>query len=114
MPDDARNGELVAVHALPLRRARARDRSACRPRPRTLRRDGIVGVDVEEKQHTWGRGAGRQFAGGNAAHDNGELIEFFVVGTAVVPAALERSHRPVPAIVIPANDEVSGGARTSA
>ncbi len=47
----------------------------------TLGAEGIVGVTVEEKEHSWG-GAGRY--DGNAALYNGELIELFVVGTAVV------------------------------
>jgi uncharacterized protein YbjQ (UPF0145 family) len=65
-----------------------------------LRAEGIVGVTVEEKQHSWsGFGATR---GANAAASNGELIEFFVVGTAVVPMA-SNVPIPVPTLVIPAN-----------
>jgi uncharacterized protein YbjQ (UPF0145 family) len=65
-----------------------------------LRAEGIVGVTVEEKQHSWqGFGATR---GANAAASNGELIEFFVVGTAVVPMA-SNMPIPVPTLVIPAN-----------
>jgi len=47
----------------------------------TLGAQGIVGVTVEEKEHSWG-GAGR--FDGNAALYSGELIELFVVGTAVI------------------------------
>ena len=47
----------------------------------TLGAEGIVGVTVEEKEHSWG-GAGR--FDGNAALYTGELLELFVVGTAVV------------------------------
>ena len=59
---------------------------------------GIVGVTVEEKQHSW-RGIAK---GGNAALWNGELIEFFVFGTAVVPMQTNEPI-PVPTLVIPAN-----------
>jgi len=47
----------------------------------TLGAEGIVGVTVEEKEHSWG-GTGRY--DGNAALYSGELLELFVVGTAVV------------------------------
>ncbi len=47
----------------------------------TLGAEGIVGVTIEEKEHSWG-GAGR--FDGNAALYSGELLELFVVGTAVV------------------------------
>ena len=43
---------------------------------------GIVGVTVTEKQHSWRAGYGNA---GNAALQTGELIELFVLGTAVVP-----------------------------
>jgi uncharacterized protein YbjQ (UPF0145 family) len=47
----------------------------------TLGAEGIVGVTVEEKEHSWGS---RARWDGNAALKNGELIELFVMGTAVV------------------------------
>mgnify|MGYP001551354924 CR=1 FL=1 len=47
----------------------------------TLGAEGIVGVTIEEKEHSWG-GGGR--FDGNAALYTGELLELFVVGTAVV------------------------------
>jgi uncharacterized protein YbjQ (UPF0145 family) len=47
----------------------------------TLGAEGIVGVSVEENEHSWG-GSGRY--DGNAALYSGELLELFVVGTAVV------------------------------
>ncbi len=64
----------------------------------TLKATGIVGVTVEEKQHSW-RGI---VTGGNAALYNGELIEFFVFGTAVIPMQ-STDPIPVPTLVIPAN-----------
>ena len=62
---------------------------------------GIVGVTVEEKQHSW-RSWLMPTGGGNAAMWNGELIEFFVFGTAVVPMEM-REPIPVPTLVIPVN-----------
>jgi hypothetical protein len=65
---------------------------------------GIVGVEIEEKQHTWGVRPGSVIArGGNSAKLYGETIEFFVFGTAVVPAQ-SKEPAPVPTMVIPAND----------
>ena len=64
-----------------------------------LQAEGIVGVTVEEKEHSWGNAARRD---GNAALYTGELIEFFVVGTAVVPMKSDLPI-PVPTLVIPAN-----------
>jgi len=64
--------------------------------------DGIVGVRVEEKQHSWRNLRGILRKDGNAALRTGELIEFFVVGTAVV--RMETSEPiPVPTLVISAN-----------
>jgi uncharacterized protein YbjQ (UPF0145 family) len=60
-----------------------------------LHATGIVGVTVEEKEHTW-RGA----FGQGVLGFRGEMIEFFVFGTAVVP--LETGAPvPVPTLVIP-------------
>jgi uncharacterized protein YbjQ (UPF0145 family) len=47
----------------------------------SLGAEGIVGVTVTEKEHSWG---GARLRDGNAAYNQGELIELFVVGTAVV------------------------------
>ena len=69
--------------------------------------EGIVGVTVTEKEHSW---AGRGMAAnggvtqakrdGNAAYTQGELIELFVVGTAVIRydtgLALPPVHLAVP------------------
>jgi uncharacterized protein YbjQ (UPF0145 family) len=64
-----------------------------------LHAQGIVGVTVEEKEHSWGNAARRD---GNAALYTGELLEFFVVGTAVVEMKSDQPI-PVPTLVIPAN-----------
>jgi uncharacterized protein YbjQ (UPF0145 family) len=61
---------------------------------------GIVGVTVTEKQHSWRNWLAYQ--DGNQALRSGELIEFFVFGTAVVPMELKEPI-PVPTLVIPAN-----------
>jgi uncharacterized protein YbjQ (UPF0145 family) len=49
----------------------------------SLHAQGIVGVTVTEKEHSWGARKG-QPRDGNAAYNQGELIELFVVGTAVI------------------------------
>jgi len=62
-----------------------------------LHATGIVGVTVEEKEHTW-----RGSFGAGVLGFRGEMIEFFVFGTAVVP--LETSVPvPVPTLVISAD-----------
>ena len=99
VPNESRNGELAPyTHCLYDARELAFER--LQAEAEDLGATGIVGVEIEEKQHTWGAG---RFAGGNAAKLYGETIEFFVFGTAVVPAAA-REPAPVPTIVIPAND----------
>jgi uncharacterized protein YbjQ (UPF0145 family) len=63
---------------------------------------GIVGVTVSEQSHSW-RTAGPDV--GNAALRTGELIELFVLGTAVAP--LEgASPPPRPQLIRLANDPV--------
>ncbi len=103
VPNDARNGELSPyTHCLYDARELAMER--LQAEAEDLGATGIVGVEIEEKQHTWGGGGtGAMWAGGNAAKVYGETIEFFVFGTAVVPAQ-SREPAPVPTIVIPAND----------
>jgi len=59
--------------------------------------EGIVGVTIDLKQHGWGGGL---LGKGNAALRNGELIELFVVGTAVVPMEQPLAI-PTPKLVIP-------------
>ena len=58
---------------------------------------GIVGVTVDLKQHGWG---GAILGKGNAALRNGELIELFVIGTAVIPMD-QPLEIPKPTLVIP-------------
>ncbi len=63
---------------------------------------GIVGVTVAEQQHSWRT---TPWNVGNAALQTGEVIELFVIGTAVVPTEkagdLDRPH-----LVLSANDVV--------
>jgi uncharacterized protein YbjQ (UPF0145 family) len=107
VPNDARNGELSPyTHCLYDARELAMER--LQTEAEEVKATGIVGVEIEEKQHTWGTGG--RFAGGNAAKLYGETIEFFVFGTAVVPAA-SKEPAPVPTMVIPANDDVRDGGR---
>ena len=71
---------------------------------------GIVGVTVSEQSHSW-RSA--PWAAGNAALMNGELVELFVIGTAVVPMPGAEAA-PGPELVITANDApvaAGGGGR---
>jgi uncharacterized protein YbjQ (UPF0145 family) len=101
--DDKRNGELSPyTHCLYDARELAMER--LQAEAEEVGATGIVGVTIEEQQHTWGSRGGRGVRrGGNAARVYGETIEFFVFGTAVVPAA-SAQPAPVPTIVIPAND----------
>jgi len=103
VPDDARNGELSPyTHCLYDARELAMER--LQAEAEDLGAMGIVGVEIEEKQHTWGVRPGSVVArGGNSAKLYGETIEFFVFGTAVVPAQ-SKEPAPVPTMVIPAND----------
>ncbi|MEO7331989.1 MAG: heavy metal-binding domain-containing protein, partial [Minicystis sp.] len=61
---------------------------------------GIVGVTVSEQQHSWRT---NMWNAGNAALTSGELIELFVIGTAVVPMP-GSGKPPRPELVIVAND----------
>jgi uncharacterized protein YbjQ (UPF0145 family) len=108
VPDDARNGELSPyTHCLYDARELAMER--LQAEAEGLGAMGIVGVEIEEKQHTWGVRPGTAVArGGNAAKLYGETIEFFVFGTAVVPAQ-PKEPPPVPTMVIPANDRTERG-----
>ncbi len=71
---------------------------------------GIVGVTVDEEQHSWRT---NPWNVGNAALQSGEVLELIVIGTAVVP--MEKgppgSELPKPVMVLSANDPVvvSGG-----
>jgi uncharacterized protein YbjQ (UPF0145 family) len=64
---------------------------------------GIVGVTVAEEQHSW-RASPQNI--GNAALDNGEVIELFVIGTAVVPHD-QKAELDEPALVLLANDPLA-------
>jgi uncharacterized protein YbjQ (UPF0145 family) len=64
---------------------------------------GIVGVTVAERGHSW---RPNPYNVGNAALQTGEVIELFVVGTAVVPMA-GGAGLPRPALVLSANDAAS-------
>jgi uncharacterized protein YbjQ (UPF0145 family) len=103
VPDDSRNGELSPyTHCLYDARELAMER--LQAEAESVGAMGIVGVEIEEKQHTWGVRPGTAVAsGGNAAKMYGETIEFFVFGTAVVPAQA-REPAPTPTMVISAND----------
>ena len=62
---------------------------------------GIVGVTVAERQHSW---RASPYNVGNAALTTGEVIELFVVGTAVVPMAAGGAGLARPTLVLSAND----------
>jgi uncharacterized protein YbjQ (UPF0145 family) len=62
---------------------------------------GIVGVTVAEREHAWRTDPWNM---GNAALSNGEVIELFVIGTAVV--AGQGDPLPDPTLVLSANDVV--------
>jgi len=67
---------------------------------------GIVGVTVAEKQHSW---RASPWNVGNAALQTGEIIELFVIGTAVVPTGA-RGELERPELVLSANDVLPGPA----
>jgi len=60
---------------------------------------GIVGVTIEEKQHSWRTDVTNI---GNAALRTGEVLELFVIGTAVVPSTPGELGQPI--LVISAAD----------
>ncbi|HZV02525.1 MAG TPA: heavy metal-binding domain-containing protein [Planctomycetota bacterium] len=92
-----RNAELVDyTHSLYDARELAIER--LQDEAEELEATGIVGVTVEEKEHSWRGSLGARLAGPFA----GEMIEFFVFGTAVIPMATNEPV-PVPTLVIPAN-----------
>ncbi len=64
---------------------------------------GIVGVTVAERGHSW---RPSPYNVGNAALQSGEVIELFVVGTAVVPMPGTAGGVARPALVLSANDRV--------
>jgi uncharacterized protein YbjQ (UPF0145 family) len=66
----------------------------------SLEATGIVGVTVAERQHSW---RADPYNVGNAALQTGEVIELFVVGTAVVPMNAGGGVAR-PALVLLAND----------
>ncbi len=63
---------------------------------------GIVGVTVAEREHSWRT---NPWNIGNAALQTGEVIELFVIGTAVV--AGDGGELPDPVLVLAANDVVA-------
>jgi uncharacterized protein YbjQ (UPF0145 family) len=66
---------------------------------------GIVGVTVDEEQHSWRT---NPWNVGNAALQSGEVLELIVIGTAVVP--MEKgppgTELPRPVMVLSANDPI--------
>jgi uncharacterized protein YbjQ (UPF0145 family) len=66
---------------------------------------GVVGVTVAERQHSW---RANPWNVGNAALTTGEVIELFVIGTAVVPTG-SAGDVARPELVLAANDAPAGG-----
>jgi uncharacterized protein YbjQ (UPF0145 family) len=64
---------------------------------------GIVGVTVAEREHSWNVAP---WDAGTAALTSGEVIELFVVGTAVVPVSGAGGELPRPILVMSANDPI--------
>jgi uncharacterized protein YbjQ (UPF0145 family) len=82
---DARNQELVGyTHSLYDARELAIER--LQDEAEELGATGIVGVTVDEEEHSWRTTPWNM---GNAALQSGEVLELFVIGTAVVPMASE-------------------------
>ena len=70
-----------------------------------LQATGIVGVTFAEREHS-GRFA--PWNAGNGALQSGEVIELFVIGTAVVPSGTSELVKPV--LVLSANDDTQATA----
>jgi uncharacterized protein YbjQ (UPF0145 family) len=103
---DAKSTELPAcTHALYDARELAIERLQWEAEQ--LQATGIVGVTVTEKNHAWRRWNNQAPQSpqqiGNAALSLGELLELFVIGTAVVPMD-QREPAPSPTLVLVAND----------
>jgi uncharacterized protein YbjQ (UPF0145 family) len=64
-----------------------------------LQATGIVGVSVVEREHSWRTDLWNI---GNSALSSGEILEFFVIGTAVIPSGQGGLSRPF--LVMSAND----------
>jgi uncharacterized protein YbjQ (UPF0145 family) len=71
-----------------------------------LQATGIVGVTFAEREHSY---TTSPWNAGNSALESGELIELFVVGTAVVPTGA-RADLAQPFLVLSANDEAAPAA----
>jgi uncharacterized protein YbjQ (UPF0145 family) len=67
---------------------------------------GIVGVTFAEREHSYSM---QPWNAGNSALSSGEVIELFVIGTAVVPTGAQ-SDLAKPFLVLSARDD--GGAPT--
>jgi uncharacterized protein YbjQ (UPF0145 family) len=93
---DSRNMEVVEyTHAFYDARELAIER--LQDEAESLHATGIVGVTVQEEEHSWG-----PVIRANQTKFNGEIIEFFVIGTAVVPMA-NALPVPKPRLVMPGN-----------
>jgi uncharacterized protein YbjQ (UPF0145 family) len=68
-----------------------------------LEATGIVGVTIAEEQHSWRT---NPWNVGNAALQTGEVIELFVVGTAVIPTE-KGGDLGKPQLVLTANDAIA-------
>ncbi|MGH7295715.1 MAG: heavy metal-binding domain-containing protein [Polyangiaceae bacterium] len=98
------SGELGAyTHALYDARELATER--LQDEAEALNATGIVGVTFAEREHS-GRFA--PWNAGNGALKSGEVIELFVVGTAVVPSGTD-AELPQPTLILPANDPPTEG-----
>jgi uncharacterized protein YbjQ (UPF0145 family) len=96
---DSENVELAAyTHALYDARELAIER--LQDEAEDIGATGIVGVTVSESSHSWRQ---TPWNVGNAALQNGEVLELFVIGTAVVPTG-EPSTLAPPAMVFSAAD----------
>lgn len=95
--------ELVAyTHALYDARELAIER--LQDEAEALSATGIVGVTVAERQHSW---RADPYNVGNGALTSGEVIELFVVGTAVVPFAASGGGLARPILAMSANDRIA-------
>ncbi len=99
--DPSRGGELTEfTEALYNAREEAMDR--LEEEAEALEAEGVVGVSIRNQQHAW-RGFWGRFFQANLQNFQGEVIEFFVLGTAVVRRDDEHPL-PEPKLMMRADD----------
>lgn len=106
LPDRDRQSRELLGYTKALSDARGQAMRRLEREAEELGATGVVGVTVADSQHTF---RAQPWEVGNAALSRGELIELFVIGTAVVEAAGGDPGRPT--LVLAASDKVAAEGR---